>query len=68
VPCHITATNEKTAKVIRNNMDRSPLYSGIIEGVGPRYCPTIEDKVVKFPEKKSHNIFLEPEGLYTDWI
>ena len=68
IPCHITATNEKTAKVIRNNIKRSPLYSGIIEGVGPRYCPSIEDKVVKFPEKKSHNIFLEPEGLDTDWI
>ena len=68
VPCHITATNEKTAEVIRNNIDRSPLYSGIIEGVGPRYCPSIEDKVIKFPDKKSHNIFLEPEGLDTDWI
>ena len=68
VPCHITATNEKTAEVIHNNMDRSPLYSGIIEGVGPRYCPSIEDKVIKFPDKKSHNIFLEPEGLNTDWI
>jgi len=68
VPCHITATNEKTAEVIHNNMDRSPLYSGIIEGIGPRYCPSIEDKVIKFPDKKSHNIFLEPEGLDTDWI
>ena len=68
VPCHITATNEKTAEVIHKNMDRSPLYSGIIEGVGPRYCPSIEDKVIKFPDKKSHNIFLEPEGLDTDWI
>ena len=68
VPCHITSTNEKTAGVIQDNMDRSPLYSGIIEGVGPRYCPSIEDKVVKFPDKKSHNIFLEPEGLDTDWI
>ena len=68
VPCHITATNEKTAEVIHNNLDRSPLYSGIIEGVGPRYCPSIEDKVIKFPDKKSHNIFLEPEGLNTDWI
>jgi tRNA uridine 5-carboxymethylaminomethyl modification enzyme len=68
VPCYITATNEKTAEVIRNNMNLSPLYSGIIEGVGPRYCPSIEDKVVKFPDKNSHNIFLEPEGLDTDWI
>ena len=68
VPCYITATNEKTAEVIRKNMNLSPLYSGIIEGVGPRYCPSIEDKVVKFPDKNSHNIFLEPEGLDTDWI
>ncbi len=68
VPCHITATNEKTAEVIRNNMHLSPLYSGVIDGVGPRYCPSIEDKVVKFPDKNSHNIFLEPEGLDTDWI
>jgi tRNA uridine 5-carboxymethylaminomethyl modification enzyme len=68
VPCYITATNEKTAEVIRKNMNLSPLYRGIIEGVGPRYCPSIEDKVVKFPDKNSHNIFLEPEGLDTDWI
>ena len=68
VPCYITATNEKTAEVIRKNMNLSPLYSGIIQGVGPRYCPSIEDKVVKFPDKNSHNIFLEPEGLDTDWI
>ena len=68
VPCYITATNEKTADVIRKNMNLSPLYSGMIEGVGPRYCPSIEDKVVKFPDKNSHNIFLEPEGLDTDWI
>ncbi|MFQ5450904.1 MAG: tRNA uridine-5-carboxymethylaminomethyl(34) synthesis enzyme MnmG [Nitrospinaceae bacterium] len=68
VPCHITATNERTAEVIRKNMHLSPLYSGIIEGIGPRYCPSIEDKVVKFPDKLSHNIFLEPEGLHTDWV
>jgi tRNA uridine 5-carboxymethylaminomethyl modification enzyme len=68
VPCYITATNEKTAEVIRKNMELSPLYSGVIQGVGPRYCPSIEDKVVKFPDKNSHNIFLEPEGLDTDWI
>jgi tRNA uridine 5-carboxymethylaminomethyl modification enzyme len=68
VPCYITATNEKTAEVIRKNMELSPLYSGVIEGVGPRYCPSIEDKVVKFPDKNSHNIFLEPEGLETDWV
>ena len=68
VPCHITHTNERTAEVIKNNIHLSPLYSGIIEGVGPRYCPSIEDKVVKFPEKPSHHIFLEPEGLDTDWI
>ena len=68
VPCHITHTNERTAEVIKNNMHLSPLYSGIIEGVGPRYCPSIEDKIVKFPDKPSHHIFLEPEGLDTDWI
>ena len=68
VPCYLTATNERTAKVIRDNIHLSPLYSGVIDGVGPRYCPSIEDKVVKFPDKNSHNIFLEPEGLDTDWI
>jgi tRNA uridine 5-carboxymethylaminomethyl modification enzyme len=68
VPCYLTATNEQTAQVIRDNMHLSPLYSGKIDGVGPRYCPSIEDKVVKFPDKNSHNIFLEPEGLNTDWI
>ena len=68
VPCYLTATNERTAQVIRDNLHLSPLYSGIIDGVGPRYCPSIEDKVVKFPDKDSHNIFLEPEGLDTDWV
>ena len=68
VPCYLTATNEKTAEVITRNIHRSPLYSGVIEGVGPRYCPSIEDKIVKFPDKESHHIFLEPEGLDTDWI
>jgi tRNA uridine 5-carboxymethylaminomethyl modification enzyme len=63
VPCHITYTNERTHEVIRGGLDRSPLYSGVIEGVGPRYCPSIEDKVVRFPEKDHHQIFLEPEGL-----
>jgi tRNA uridine 5-carboxymethylaminomethyl modification enzyme len=63
VPCHITYTNERTHEVIRGGLDRSPLYSGLIEGVGPRYCPSIEDKVVRFPEKEQHQIFLEPEGL-----
>lgn len=68
IPCHLTNTNEKTAQIIRDNMHLSPLYSGIIEGIGPRYCPSIEDKIVKFPDKNSHHIFLEPEGLTTDWI
>ncbi len=63
VPCYITYTNERTHAVIRAGLDRSPLYSGVIEGVGPRYCPSIEDKVVRFPEKEQHQIFLEPEGL-----
>ncbi len=63
IPCHITHTNEKTHQVIRNNLDRSPMYSGEIEGTGPRYCPSIEDKVVRFADRTSHQIFLEPEGL-----
>ena len=64
--CHITHTNERTHEVIRNALDRSPLYSGAIDGVGPRYCPSIEDKVVRFAERASHQIFLEPEGLDTE--
>lgn len=68
LPCHITFTTEATAEVIRANLGKSPLYSGVIEGVGPRYCPSIEDKVVKFPEKKRQQLFLEPEGIATDEI
>jgi tRNA uridine 5-carboxymethylaminomethyl modification enzyme len=68
IPCHITRTNEKTHDIIRNGLDRSPLYSGIIEGVGPRYCPSIEDKVVRFADRDSHQIFVEPEGLLTHEI
>lgn len=63
VPCHITYTNEKTHEFIRQGFDRSPLFQGIITGIGARYCPSIEDKVARFPEKKSHQIFVEPEGL-----
>ncbi len=63
LPCHITYTNTRTHEIIRAGLDRSPLYSGVIEGVGPRYCPSIEDKVVRFPDKDQHQIFLEPEGL-----
>jgi tRNA uridine 5-carboxymethylaminomethyl modification enzyme len=63
VSCYITYTNQRTHEVIRSGLDRSPLYSGVIEGVGPRYCPSIEDKVVRFPDKDQHQIFLEPEGL-----
>ncbi|MDT8370815.1 MAG: tRNA uridine-5-carboxymethylaminomethyl(34) synthesis enzyme MnmG, partial [Gammaproteobacteria bacterium] len=63
ISCYITHTNEKTHDVIRNNLDRSPMYSGEIEGIGPRYCPSIEDKVVRFADRQSHQIFLEPEGL-----
>jgi tRNA uridine 5-carboxymethylaminomethyl modification enzyme len=63
LPCHITYTRPETHEIIRSNLDRSPLYSGVIEGVGPRYCPSIEDKVVRFPEKNQHQVFLEPEGL-----
>ena len=68
IPCHITYTTEATAKVIRENLHHSPLYSGVIEGIGPRYCPSIEDKIVKFPEKLRQQIFLEPEGVATDEI
>lgn len=64
--CWLTYTNEKTHKIIRANLDRSPLYSGMIEGTGPRYCPSIEDKVVRFADKKRHQVFIEPEGLYTN--
>ena len=66
VPCFITYTNEKTHEVIRDNIGRSPLFSGKIVGVGPRYCPSIEDKVMRFPERTSHHVFIEPEGLYTN--
>lgn len=66
VSCWLTYTNEKTHKIIRKNLDRSPLYSGMIEGTGPRYCPSIEDKVVKFADKDRHQVFIEPEGLYTN--
>ena len=65
VPCHIAYTNPRTHDIIRSGLDRSPLYSGIIEGVGPRYCPSIEDKVVRFPDKERHQTFIEPEGLET---
>ena len=68
VPCHITHTNEQTHDIIRGNLDRSPMYSGEIEGVGPRYCPSIEDKVVRFADKNSHQIFVEPEGLTTNEV
>jgi len=68
IPCHITRTNNKTHDIIRSGLDRSPLYSGIIEGIGPRYCPSIEDKVVRFADRDSHQIFVEPEGLNTHEI
>lgn len=66
VSCWLTYTNEETHQIIRDNLDRSPLFSGAIEGTGPRYCPSIEDKVVKFPDKNRHQVFIEPEGLYTN--
>ncbi len=64
--CYLTYTNEETHKIIRDNIDRAPLFSGYIEGTGPRYCPSIEDKVMRFSDKKRHQVFIEPEGLYTD--
>ena len=66
VSCFLTYTNEKTHEIIRSNLDRSPIYAGIIEGTGPRYCPSIEDKVVKFADKDRHQVFIEPEGLHTN--
>ena len=68
LPCHITWTTQRTAEIIQANIHKSPMYSGVIEGVGPRYCPSIEDKIVKFPEKERQQIFLEPEGIATDEI
>lgn len=66
VSCYLTYTNETTHEIIRNNLDRSPIYAGIIEGTGPRYCPSIEDKVVKFADKERHQVFIEPEGIHTN--
>jgi tRNA uridine 5-carboxymethylaminomethyl modification enzyme len=68
LPCHITHTTDRTAEIIRANIHRSPMYSGVIESIGPRYCPSIEDKIVKFPDKPRQQIFLEPEGIATDEI
>ena len=68
LPCHITYTTDATAAIIRANLHKSPMYSGVIEGIGPRYCPSIEDKIVKFPEKERQQLFLEPEGIATDEI
>ena len=68
VKCYLTYTNEKTHEIIRKNLDRSPIYAGIIEGTGPRYCPSIEDKVVRFAEKDKHQLFIEPEGLSTNEV
>ena len=68
LPCWVTDTNERTHEIIRNNLDRSPMYTGVIEGVGPRYCPSIEDKIHRFADKESHHVFLEPEGLDTHEI
>ena len=65
MPCYVTHTNEQTHEVIRNNLDRSPMYAGVIEGIGPRYCPSIEDKITRFADKTAHQIFVEPEGLTT---
>ncbi|HPI41021.1 MAG TPA: tRNA uridine-5-carboxymethylaminomethyl(34) synthesis enzyme MnmG, partial [Pseudobdellovibrionaceae bacterium] len=68
IACYLSRTSEKTHEIIRNNLDKSPMYCGVIEGVGPRYCPSIEDKVVRFSDRTSHQTFLEPEGLNTDLI
>ena len=68
IPCYITSTNETTHDIIRNSLDRSPMYTGVIEGVGPRYCPSIEDKIMRFADRNSHQIYLEPEGLDSNEI
>ena len=68
VSCHITYTTEETKKIILANIHRSPMYSGKIKGIGPRYCPSIEDKIVRFADKERHQIFLEPEGLQTQEV
>ncbi len=68
VPCYLTYTNQETHDIIRANLDRSPIYAGIIEGTGPRYCPSIEDKVVKFGDKDRHHVFIEPEGRHTNEV
>ncbi|MDG6895266.1 tRNA uridine-5-carboxymethylaminomethyl(34) synthesis enzyme MnmG [Volucribacter amazonae] len=68
IPCYITHTNDQTHEVIRQNLDRSPMYTGIIEGIGPRYCPSIEDKVMRFAERNAHQIYLEPEGLTSNEV
>ena len=67
-PCYLTYTNEKTHQIIRDNLHRSSMYSGIVKGIGPRYCPSIEDKIVKFSDKPQHQIFLEPESAEMDTI
>lgn len=68
IKCHVTHTNERTHEIIRNNLDQSPMFSGAIEGIGPRYCPSIEDKITRFADKDQHLSFLEPEGLNTDYV
>ncbi len=68
MPCYIAFTTPETHRVIRENVHRSPMYSGQIQSIGPRYCPSIEDKIVKFPDKETHQLFLEPEGLNTHEI
>lgn len=68
VPCYLTYTNERTHKILRDNMDRAPMANGIIQGVGPRYCPSIETKILRFPDKERHQLFLEPEGLHTNEV
>ena len=68
VSCHITHTSEETHDIIRESLSESPMYAGMIDGVGPRYCPSIEDKVVRFADKSSHQVFVEPEGLNTDLV
>ncbi|MBU6430620.1 MAG: tRNA uridine-5-carboxymethylaminomethyl(34) synthesis enzyme MnmG, partial [Cyanobacteria bacterium REEB65] len=68
LPCHLTYTNDRTHEIVQQNLSRSPMYGGLIEGIGPRYCPSIEDKVVRFADKDRHQLFIEPEGRDSDWM
>ena len=66
LPCYLTHTNQETARIVRDNLDKAPMYNGLIKGIGTRYCPSFEDKVVRFPQHEQHHVYLEPEGEFTE--